>query len=287
MCLPDHAKLFLEISDIDFISIPANGYVTVNISENLLASYITFCYIKDGYKIITYADELYLDRNILNVTFETRKTVANDIAIVTKVGSKWLINITNTYSSSMKVDYNTKMCNENDAKSWTNLKDIDSFNLSSDTSKFVYISENGFATHIAARFISNIYEYYIYANNLSINGTMTIGRRTEYVYNYLQITNQGKTNGKWNIKIMNPLTKGITVYYNSKMCNFNDAKNWTGLNDIKSVYVSAKGSCVVPISEYWFATSIAISYIYNNYRLISFADNLSTKGTMNVYNNKI
>lgn len=116
---------------------------------------------------------------------------------------------------------------------------------------------------------------------------MSISRRTEYVYTYLKIDNKGKSNGSWNINITNPLSKGITVYYNSKMCNFNDAKNWTGLSDVTSVYIPANSSRQVTISENWFATSITISYIANGNRLISYADGLSTNGSMNIYNNKV
>lgn len=178
MCMPEHAKTFQEISDIAFISVPANGYKTVQISENGLASHITFCYVKDGYKIITYADELYLDRNILNTTFTKSVAAANDVAIVTKVGSDWLINIANTYGSRMRVDYNSKMCNESDAKNWTGLKDIKAFYLDSGESRLVYISENFFATHIALRFVNSSYEYYVYGYYLNVNGTMAVGRRT-------------------------------------------------------------------------------------------------------------
>lgn len=178
MCMPEDAQIFQGISDISFISIPANGSRTISIKENALATYITFCYVKDGYKVITYADELYLDRNILNTTFTKSVAAANDVAVITKVGSDWLINITNTYGLSMRVDYNSKMCNESDAKNWTGLKNIKAFYLDPGESELVYISENFFATHIAARFVNSNYEYYIYANNLNINGTMSVGRRT-------------------------------------------------------------------------------------------------------------
>lgn len=294
MCAPADAKIFQNLSDIDSVKIPAKGSKTVQIAGNGTASHITFCYIKDGHRIVTYADELYLDRSILNFTFEKKLVPAADIAIITKKGSQWLVQFTNYYDPSYRLEYNSKMCYEDDAKNWTGLKDINICYLEYGDSKFVYISENYFATHIAARFVNKYYEYYVYANELNANGNMSVGRRISYVYNYLQIENKGKVNGKWKIKVSNPLDKSIAVYYNSKMCNYDDAKNWTGLNDIPSpVTISANSYEYVYISPNWFATSIAISYIdnvgyiENGYRLISYADGLNTNGSMNVYNNRI
>ncbi len=294
MCAPADAKVFQNLLDIDSFKIPAKGSKTVNIAVNGTASHITFCYIKDGYRVVTYADELYLDRSILNFTFEKKLVPATDIAIITKKGSQWLVQFTNYYDSSYRLEYNSKMCYEDDAKYWTGLKDINICYLEYGESEFVYISENYFATHIAARFVNKYYEYYVYANELNANGNMSVGRRISYVYNYLQIENKGKVDGKWKIKVSNPLDKSITVYYNSKMCNYDDAKNWTNLNDIPSpITISANSYEYVYISPNWFATSIAISYIdnvgyiENGYRLISYADGLNTNGSMNVYNNRI
>lgn len=288
MCFPDHAKTFQNISDIDFISIPAKEYKTVEITENGTASHITFCYIKDGYRIITYADELYLDRSILNFTFEKKEIPATDIGIITKVGSEWLVQFTNDHGSSFRLEYNSKMCYEDDAKNWTGLKDVNICYLNFGESKFVYISENYFATHIAARFVSENYEHYVYANELNANGNMSVGRKVSYVYHYLQIKNEGKVNGKWKIKVSNPLSKSVAISYNSKMCNYNDAKNWTGLSNVNNlISVPANSYKYVYISPNWFATSITISYIDNGYRLISYADGLNTNGSMNVYNNRV
>ena len=294
MCAPADAKLFQNLLDIDFIEIPSKGNKTVKIAGNGTASHISFCYIKDGHRVVTYADELYLDRSILNFTFEKKVVPATDIAIITKKGSQWLVQFTNYYDPSYRLEYNSKMCYEDDAKYWTGLKDVNICYLEYGESEFVYISENYYATHIAARFVNKYYEYYVYANELNANGNMSVGRRISYVYNYLQIENKGKVNGKWKIKVSNPLDKSIAVYYNSKMCNYDDAKNWTGSNDIPSpVTISANSYEYVYISPNWFATSIAISYIdnvgyiENGYRLISYADGLNTNGSMNVYNNRI
>ena len=288
MCAPEDARLFQNLLDIDFIEIPAKGNKTVKITENGTASHISFCYIKDGYRVVTYADELYLDRSILNLTFKKSVVPANDIAIITKKGSEWLIQFKNDHGRNMRLDYCPTMCYEDDAKNWTGLKNVKSYDLSKNEVKFEYISENYFATHIAARFVDMYHEYRVYANELKVNGNMSVGRKTVNIYRYLQIENEGKVDGKWKIKVSNPFPRSIALSYNSKMCNYDDAKNWNGLNDVDApVSIPANGYRYIYISPNWFATSIAVSYISNGYRFITYADGLNTNGSMNVYNNRV
>lgn len=54
-------------------------------------------------------------------------------------------------------------------------------------------------------------------------------------------------------------------------------------------YQELLGSTTDPdeINENWFASSIAISYISNGSRWISFADSLSKDGSIKIYNNVI
>lgn len=291
MCSPSDATLWTGLKDLSFIEIPAKGTKEVTISENLLASHITFCHIRNGYKIITYADELYLDRSILNTTFNKLEytEASSDMSIITKGGTKYAVLLTNTYGEDVDLYYNQKLCFEDDAKNWTGLGDVRGpIKLKPGESEPVIIEENVFATTIAVRFTSKTHEYYVYANGLSGDGSMTINRRTVLVApTYLSLSNVGKSGGTWRIKITNPFSYSITVYYNEKMCFSDDAKNWTGLNDVVSVTISANSSKTVNISENWFATSIAISYITDGYRIISYADNLSTGGGIKVYHNNI
>lgn len=67
------------------------------------------------------------------------------------------------------------------------------------------------------------------------------------------------------------------------MCNFNDAKNWNGLKDVKTLNISRNQEKTIDISENWFATSIAVSYQRNGKRYITYADKLNTNKTMNLY----
>ena len=71
------------------------------------------------------------------------------------------------------------------------------------------------------------------------------------------------------------------------MCFFNDAKNWSGLKDVESIYISPYGFKYVSISENVFATSITCSYVRGGERIITYANNLDTDGTLSTYFNVI
>ncbi len=103
---------------------------------------------------------------------------------------------------------------------------------------------------------------------------------------YLEITNMGKSSGKWRIKIKNVSNTTITVEYNELMCFLDDAENWTDLDDVNNDYDLDPGeSITVTISENWFATSIAVSYVTNGTRKITYADNLKSSGAISIYYN--
>lgn len=107
------------------------------------------------------------------------------------------------------------------------------------------------------------------------------------MYTYLSLRNLGKEDGKWKIKVTNPQSFSIRVYYNEKMCNESDAKNWSNLSDIESISISAKSFEYVLISSNWFATSIVFSYYSNGARLITYAKGLSTSGGITMMYNII
>ena len=88
------------------------------------------------------------------------------------------------------------------------------------------------------------------------------------------------------IMIKNPLSSPIEVFYNKKMCFVDEAKKWdlNKLKDISSVIVPGNGYKVVDIQENWFATHIALSYIADGHRLITYANNLNADGTIAITN---
>ena len=105
---------------------------------------------------------------------------------------------------------------------------------------------------------------------------------------YLPLFVNSKSGNTWNIRIFNPNSFKITAYYNSEMCFYSDAENWSNLKNVKDVSIEANGNAYVNISENWFATTIAVSFMYGSKRLISFADKLdSGNKTLSLHQNLI
>lgn len=104
-------------------------------------------------------------------------------------------------------------------------------------------------------------------------------------YGYLGLYVYKKSGNSWKIRIHNTSSVSLTIYYNEKMCNFDDAKNWTNLNNVKEIIIVGYASTIVSISENWFATSITASYLIGDYRIITYANNLNKDGSLSSYNN--
>lgn len=123
-------------------------------------------------------------------------------------------------------------------------------------------------------------DYFTYTRNVSFTEHWKINSEA-----YVDFSIVKKANGIWTIKIINTVDAPITVEYNSRMCFFNDAKNWSGLNNKKSVTLDPYASTEVTISQNGFATSITASIVIGSKRYITYANNLSTSGTMSKYHN--
>lgn len=208
---------------------------------------------------------------------------SNDCINVGKKGNKWLIGIMNASYTKKTLEYNAKMCNEGDATNWQNLKDIKETTLNAMQRKFIYVEENYFATHIAVRLLTDTVERRFAINELDSVGNVTAKISVYGYYPSLQLSNLGKTSGKWSIKVTNPLSQSTIVYYNTKMCYDDDAKEWKNLKDVSSFSLSSGASKTVTVSENWFATTIAFSYVNTSgTRVITYANSLGTDGTMAV-----
>ncbi len=216
-----------------------------------------------------------------------------DISNTGKSGSSWKIKVENLSETTVTVYYNSKMCFESDAKNWTSLTDIEYVSIAAGKSTTLYISENVFATSIALSYIFDDVRYITYANQLLSSGGMNVMYSTSTFYSYTQngITTSivGKNDSTWLIELTNNTGSGRTFYYNSKMCFEGDAKKWTSLSDVSSIYLANGKTTSKPIeiSENGLATSIAISYMNDIYRKIFYAKNLNAKGTMSAYANTI
>lgn len=286
MCNGGDAENWTGLTDIKVINISANSSQIVDVQENGTSTHIAFSYINGSERVITYSYGLDVNGNRNPNISKAAYNYYGNIGIVGKNGNKWIIKVTNNYVGGRTVEYNANMCNVGDAQNWTALNDRFSFYLHEDESRNVDIYENWYAAYIAVSFSSDSLQNIRYANNLHVNGTMSVYDNSKPVYKYLSISNAGKSGSAWKINIYNPTSSGFTVYYNAKMCNVGDAQNWSALNDEKSIYLDGNVTKQVTISENWFAAYIAISYKHSNgTRLITYANGLTTGGGINVMTN--
>lgn len=117
--------------------------------------------------------------------------------------------------------------------------------------------------------------------------SFTSSRNEDSEYEYPIVSIFMKSGSKWFIWVENTSSAGINLEYNSKMCFLNDAKNWSGLNDVVSIYIAPYALNIMTISENVFATSITCSYVRGGERIITYANNLNADGTLTSYNNVI
>lgn len=99
-------------------------------------------------------------------------------------------------------------------------------------------------------------------------------------YDYLQIAVNGFNSALWNsaywkVTISNYNSKDVVVAYNSKMCNLDDAKNWSGLSEVKTVTIKANGYATVNIYQNFFATAVAVSFVSGSTRYVTYGSELS------------
>lgn len=116
-----------------------------------------------------------------------------------------------------------------------------------------------------------------------INDSYNTYRISMPYYGFLSLSINSKSSNTWKIKVRNASSVEIKMFYNSKMCFKGDAESWANLNDVKSINISSYSYVIVDITENWFATSITTSYVKGKYRIITYADNLNTNGTLSTY----
>ena len=110
---------------------------------------------------------------------------------------------------------------------------------------------------------------------------------TGYTFQPLKLSVKGKSWNNWLINITNTSSHIRSVSYNTKMCNFSDARDWANLNDIETITINPYSTVTVNVAENWFATTIAVSYIYQLQRVITYADHLNINGTLEEHTNTI
>lgn len=290
MCFEDNAKTWTQLEDIKTLRLNAKSSQTVYVHENAAATNFAFCYVDGNYRYITYANETYLSsqRNLNATLSKIGCFFYNDIGIVGKNTYTWYIKIKNSHDERKKLTYNALMCFEGDAKNWTGLKNITEWGyLEPEESCVIEIGQNYMATTIAVKLVGETESILIYANGLNPNGKMEVSRIITAEHKYLKLVNKGKSGSSWKIEVTNPLSRPITVQYNSKMCFEGDAKNWSGLSNLSTLDLNPGETKTVYISTNAFATTIALSYELHGTRIISYANKLNKNGNIQVMYNYI
>ena len=269
---------------------------TVNVTENGLATSILAYVIVDGEACVTIANEL---SNSPKSLFEVNY-VKSFSGVHYQFGrdseSNYQLQISNSSGSSISYRTSGNILRSNG--------EVDKFCFKEDFTNYSFTVYNGDTYFQKVNANSEKYFAIRKANTGSgqnqvinmikfeVNKTtnkVTVTEKTSDVKAiFLRLSIIKKSGTKWTIRVRNLYNSGQYFYYNTKMCNYNDAKNWTGLSNVPSnpIYISSNGYKDVEISENWFATSITFRVDLNGKKYISYADglNASTK-SLNFYTN--
>jgi len=301
MCFEDDAKNWTNLEDIETTSVIQSGSSTIiEIEENGTATHITMSYLYSNERKILYANNLNgssLTMNGGGNAIDNPSTIVNgmEISLLSKRNDIWSVLLTNKTGAKMDFCYNGKMCFEDDAKNWKNLKDVKKTNpIDNNESIILEIQEYAFATDISISYILNNVRKVAYAHNLSQSHRMTcFSKNVSYDYhdcNGMRIGLLGCSNGDWLVDLTNITDETHYYEFNKKMCFEGDAKNWTGLNDIvRTVDVESGETITLVIEQNNFATDIGISYVGEeaNTRYVAYAHNLTFNSTMSCYSNSV
>lgn len=151
------------------ISLAANSTTVLNI-ENTSSKYIGIR--KRGDTTETrYVLSNYNTNGRFDVTSNTLPLVLYlTLTNLGKASGKWTIRIKNDTGITQSIYYNKKMCFENDAKNWANLRDVDQIIIPNGRYQDVAISENLFANSITTSYIKNNHRIITYARGLTTSG---------------------------------------------------------------------------------------------------------------------
>ena len=299
MCFDTDAQNWTGLTDVSKITIPSRSSKVVTISGHLAANSIAVSYVKDGVRLITYANELTdSGGKRLRYSYITVPKHEHNGMTVRNVGKnvgKWLIELTNNTGATREFEYNAKLCFENDAKTWQGQSDQKTVTLQNGKSITLEIQENGTATSIAISYKKDLDRYIFYAYDLNAEGRLTSFGNVIYANYYerngIKVAIDKKVDNTWHLLVINRTGMARKLEYNSKMCFEGDAQNWTGLNDVKETRTLQNGeSQPITITENYSATSIAISYMETDgiYRKVFYANELDQgKRTMNAKSNTV
>lgn len=289
LCNKADARNWTNLTDIEVGYINPNSKERFEIAENGNADHIAISYTSSYERYSTLCSELKLQSEGLigSEYLEDLRPMINGFQNIGKNGSKWIIKVFNNSNQPFILQYNSKMCFDDDARNWTGLKDVKETMVYSNSSTIIVVSENYTATSIALRLIYNKTEKRVRLFELEVNTNMNYEVNTFTSYRYLKPSISGKKDNAWKIFVKNTSSNKVEVEYNEKMCFDDDAKNWNKLNDIKKITLNSLEEKTITIYENWWATTIALSYKLEGKRIITYANNLNTNGSLSISYNVI
>lgn len=202
-----------------------------------------------------------------------------------RADNKYYLTVHNTNQTAVDITYNNASASDNDGQ-YFNLKADDYVNARVERGNPVRICTEK-RNYIWVRENSNEHVKKITFSS----GVTHLSQKYNFHMTNLKLAIVGFSNGVWTIRVRNLSNLGVHFYYNSKMCFYDDAKYWRNLVDWQnhsSVYINYNEYADIQISMNWFADSIAVSYVMNNVRYVSFANQLNNDNkTLNYSENLI
>lgn len=110
-----------------------------------------------------------------------------------------------------------------------------------------------------------------------------------YSNRYVKLTQGSKSGSTWTITVENNTIFPLYVWYNKKMCFYNDGINWNNLSNLATKQIQPFQSAKIEVTTNWFADSIAVSHNFNTCsatRYITVCKNPSNGSLNNTYNAK-
>lgn len=189
----------------------------------------------------------------------------------------WQITVTNNTGADRVIEYNKKMCFEEDARTWNGLNHLNRITVAAGGSVTLEIQENGTACNIAFSFVEQGARYITSAFGISSDNK--ISKELTYIPAIKIIEKNG---GNWTIRVYNNKNVNAVLTYNEKMCFKNDASNWINLNNLKTVNINVGDYKDIIISENGTAGYIALRLQEGDTYYYYVAHNLSQNGTMTI-----
>ena len=248
----------------------------------------------------------------------TQEKMPLRLGVKGKNGSTWKIEITNPNSSTVYAAYNSKTCNENDAKTFNGLYDVKVVTIGSRSSKTVDITTNG-----TASFVTTAYGYER-ANRRCLMVSCAGGPSTSLLYpfstevftneidyetrlankNYaqysksnfkkfssepyelqLRVLSKPSWWGNGRIEIRNSWWYEVGIRYRTKLCNENDARSFIE-SDVISCPIRSGEALTKDVSANFLADSYAacVNYYYHGfyYSKVSYIPSIANNSSYQV-----